>query len=319
MNHNSKFKKVVKLWLLPLIISAGLFVVIRPALAQLSPEQQQTLSDYVKDHNVEVGTELKDGFRQIYYVYNGEKVFITTTNYTSANPITEREYVAWQSQIDSGWRIFLYHIPSGTTTQLTDFGINVNPRISGNKVVWEGQDNGVWQVYLFDGIRVSQITSGDMSLNPEIEGDFIVYGRKDLAGWRASIYSLIEKKEKDIITGELAQDPKLNNGKILIRNISGKVEEFNLNPQDLFTLDLAPLTVDVPDVPETVTIEEILEELEAEPVATESGALEEILPTTAMEFSPSPTLTLSPEVSLSPTPDLSPSRTISPSPTIPPQ
>lgn len=286
-------RKLIKSWLLPLIISSGLFLLVLPALAQLTPEQQATLSEFLKDNSVEVGTEAKEGYSQIYYVYNGQKLFVTDTNYTKSNPVTEREYIAWMAQLDNGWRIFLHHIPTGITTQLTQSGINVNPLISGNRVAWEGLDeNGVWQIFLFDGLKVTQITAGDMSVNPDIEGDFVVYGRKDLVGWRAVIYSLIEKKEKDITVGDSAQKPKLVNGKIKLPKDGGGIEDFGLNPADLFVLDFAPLTTVSPDVPETVTIEEILLELEATPISTESRTIEAITPTPEV----TPSLTLTPSV-----------------------
>jgi hypothetical protein len=67
----------------------------------------------------------------------------------------------------------------------------------------------------------------------------------------------------------------------------GHPENFNLTADDLFTLDLAPLTTVSPDVPEAVTIEEILQELEATPSAT----LEEVPPSVTPEVSPTLTPT----------------------------
>ena len=265
-------RKILILWILPLIVSLGLFFAVRPILAQLS-EQDVELTQYLKINDVEVGSEERNGFRQIFYIYNGEKVFITDTNYPNANPKTEREYIVWQVQIDNGWRIFLYHIPTAVTTQLTQTGIHVNPQIDSGRVIWEGQDDGVWQINLFDGISARQLTYGDMSLNPDIEGDFIVYGRKDSVGWRGVAYSLREKKEMDITTGEEAMAPKIKEGRIILAD---GTKDFPLTAQDLFVLDLAPLTGS--NSIQSVSEEDIVEELEAIPTdeIEQSGSPETI-------------------------------------------
>ena len=258
---------VVRSWIVIFIAGIAVFAIIRPALAQIA-QQPVTLADYLSGNNVEVGTEEKDGYRQIYYIWDGNKVFITNANYTNSDPVTDGEYIAWMAQINEGWRIFVFNLLSNTAIQLTQSGINVNPRISGNSVVWETQDeNGVWQIDLFDGASVRRITGGDMSLNPDIEGDYITYGRKDAADWRGSLYSISQKKEVDITTGERAKSPKLKGGKILLSD--GK-EEFPLMAGDLFVLDLVPLVAT--DSAKTVTQQDVLNELEAlPPVATGSG------------------------------------------------
>lgn len=249
-------KKAIISWFIPLVISIVLFIAARPVIAQLAGDTQPFKVTQVGE---EVG---ENGFRQIYYLdKENNKVFITSSNYTNANPVTDGENIVWMAQIEEGWRIFLYNVLTSTTTQLTFSGIHVNPKVDGGKVVWEGQDEkGVWQVFLFDGVKVAQITNGDMSLNPDIEGDFVVYGRKDLSGWRASIYSLKEKREIDVTTGEFAKKPKLKNGKIVLTG-EGKEEEFALTATDLFVLDLRPLSA-TPSAAQ-VSLEEVAQELEA--------------------------------------------------------
>ena len=279
-------KKLIKTWIVPLIVSIVLFITARPILAQQF-QWEITLVDYLKSNNVGIGSEEKNGYRQIYYTYNENKVFITDTNYTNSQPVTEKEYIAWQAQIDNGWRIFLYHIPTNITTELTQSGNNVNPQVSGGKVAWERQVDGVWQIFLFDGTKIYQLTQGDMSLNPDIEGNVIVYGRKDLSGWRASAYSLIEKKEVDITTGETVKFPKLIDGQIYLAKEKGGVERFPLTADDLFILDLASLAPTNQNSPETVTLEDILQELEATP----SASLEEAAPIITPEVTTTPALT----------------------------
>jgi len=268
--------KTFKFWILPLLISLGFFIVVRPIFAQLV-QGQASLADYLTSNNVEVGSEEEGGYRQIYYVWDGNKVFITNTSYTNSDPVTEKENIVWMAQIDDGWRIFLYNILSGSTVQLTQTGMNVNPKISAGSIVWETQDDkGVWQIDLFDGKSVNQITSGDMSVNVDIEGNFIAYGRKDITEWRGSLYSIKMREEIDITTGEKANSPKLKDGKILLNN--GSIE-FPLKVEDIFTLDLAPLTN---NQIETVTSEQIMDELQITN-ATNSAVIEESTPSSAVQ------------------------------------
>ena len=256
-------------WLTSIIIASLLFVMVRPTFAQVI-ENQANLAQYLVANNVEVGSEVGNhGFPQIYYVWNDSKKFITDDQNTNADPDTDGEYITWMKQIRSVWQIFLYHIPTENVVQLTNSGTNVNPRISGDKIVWEGWIDGGWQVFFFDGKSVRQLTSGDISMNPDIEGDNIVYGRKDIAGiWRAVVYSTSQDEAQDITTGVVAKHPVLENGRIILGRVNGKGgEEFPLTVEDLFLLDLAPLSTSLTPSPaptlEVVTEEDIIEELQA--------------------------------------------------------
>lgn len=281
--------KFIKLWLIPILLSIGIFALVRPTLAQLG-ELQLGLADYLLSGNVLVGSEVgNSGFPQIYYEWDGQKNFITDNNYSNEAPNSEGEYITWMSQINGVWQIYLYNLISGNTVQLTNSGNNANPKVGGGKVVWEGwvndEEGGKWQIYFFDGMRVEQLTSGDLSLNPEINGDFVTYSRKDITGtYRSVIYSIGRKVAKEINTGISAKYPNVRNGKILLSN--GK-EDFPLTAEDLFTLDLAPLSATdsaaltaIADSANTVTLDDIAQELSASASArTETG----------LSLTPSPT------------------------------
>jgi beta propeller repeat protein len=268
--------------IIPLFVSVLIFIFGGPVLAQ-TLTQEQTLQQSLINGDVVVDSEIgNNGFRQVYYIFDGSKRFVTDSNYTNADPVIGGEYITWMSQINGVWQIFLYHIPTDDTIQITLTGNNVNPKISEGRVVWEGWIDGGWQVFFFDGKSVRQLTSGDISMNPEIEGDNIIYGRKDVTEtWRAVVYSISRNETQDITTGIAAKHPALENGKIILGRVGGKGgEEFPLTVDDLFLLDLVPLTVEDEIVPETVTEEEIIEELEATPsaeiidTATPSGEIQ---------------------------------------------
>ena len=258
------FMKIIKSWLLPFVIALGVFLISRPVIAQVLTQEEQ-LQELLASSSVVVDSEVGDnGFRQIYYQVNNNKTFITNTNYTNADPILDGEYVVWTSQKGSTWQIFLHHIPTNQTTQLTHSGNNVNPIIDNGNIVWEGWQSEGWQIFLFDGKSVQQLTFGDISMNADIKGDYIAYARRDVTQtWRAVVYSISRGEGKDVTVGTKAKHPKVRDGKIILTD-----EPFPLTIEDLFLLDLPPLTTEAETKPEVVTEEEIIEELEATPSAT---------------------------------------------------
>jgi hypothetical protein len=212
---------------LPIIIAGVLFLAVRPSLAQLA-QQQADLVQYLIDNNVEVGSEVVDGHNHVYYLFQDEKIFITTDGYNNRMPVTKGEYIVFVKDMNGAGQVFLYHILSDQTTQLTHTSTNLDPKVSRDGwVVWEGWDAQVdgWQVFLFDGTSIEQLSGGELSMNPDIEGENIVYSSRDVAGvWRAVAYSKRGDKYVDVTTGEKAREPKLREGKIIL----AKGEEFPL-------------------------------------------------------------------------------------------
>lgn len=289
--------------MVPIFIAGFAFFVVRPTFAQIV-EGETNLAQYLGENNVEVGQEAKEGGPfQIYYFFQGEKTFVTDSVYTNEAPDADGEYITWMSQIGGSWQIFLYHIPTDSTIQLSASSNNANPKVSGGKVVWEGWVNdppaGGWQVFLFDGKSIRQLTTGDISMNPEIEGDNIVYGRKDVTGtWRAVVYSISKNESKEVATGIASKKPKLRNGRVILAGI-GVEEQLPLTEDLLVPFSATPTPTTTVSIPESVSFEEVAQELETTPSA-------QIEP----EASPSPTPTLTP---VTPTPIPSPTLTPEPS------
>ncbi len=254
-------KKNYRSWLITLGISLLIFTLTRDVFAGLL-EEESGIEEYLLTSDVQVGSESgEDGFQQIYYVYRGNKVFITSTNYANGEPETDGEYIVWMGQAGANWRIFLYHIPTSTTTELSGGSNNTNPKISEDKVVWEGWHDGAWQIFLFDKTSVKKLTNGNGAVNASIEGDYVVYSeRSEAEQWTAVGYSISQDDYVDVTVGEEAKNVKIGDGQVVLVQGNGTSEVFPLTLDDLFLLELNPLGLEQ-DAPKAVSVDEIIDEL----------------------------------------------------------
>jgi len=256
--NNKLLKNILKSWVIPLVIALLLFFIARPTFAQLldNPilEQPQDTGD------IETGVETVEGYSHVYILSDNKKTFITQGNTNSRPPDSAGEYLTWATDINGAGQVFLYHLPTETITQITHSGTNLEPKVSkAGSVTWEGWVDENWQVFLFDGASVNQITQGETSVNPDIEGEYLIYSRRSLAGtWRSVVYSMQANEAKDVGLGVESKSAKLDQGKILLGPENKR--EFPLRAEDLFVLDLEPLT-SINQELVIVSEEEILEEL----------------------------------------------------------
>jgi len=226
------------LWLLPLIISLIFLPLIGPVFGQLT-DRQTRLSQYLINNDIPTGTEKgESGFSQVYYEFDGEKFFVTTDAHPHGTVDIKGEYMTWISEIDGNWQVFLYHIPSDTTLQLTRSGNNSNPQVDNGKVVWEGWRNGSLQVYLFDGKTIGPITNSPLALHPQIEGEYIVYSEKNSIGlWSNYLYSIAENKKEELAVGE-GEFVQFDDGNIYYGASSSNKKRHPLKAGDIFMLNL---------------------------------------------------------------------------------
>lgn len=276
--QNVELQFKAKSWLIPLVVGSLLFLIARPVFAEII-EREANLAQYIAASDVEVGVEAIDGFSQVYYLFNGEKKFISKRGSTNRQPYPKGEYITYVRDINGAGQIFLYHLTTESTTQLTQASTNLLPKVSRDgRLIWQRWVGDRWQIFLFDGTSVSQISEGDTSFSPEISRNYVVYTTQDVAGtYKAILYSIDTEKSVDIAVGSQAKRAKIRNGKIFLTE-EGVESEFSLRPEDLLLLDLEPLSkTDSSELvpPENVTPEEIKKELEENPYFDEP---EEISP-----------------------------------------
>lgn len=245
----SSLKKIAKLWLFPILLAISLFAITRPITAQIA--ENADLATYLANNNIEVGAEPNGSeYPQIYYLYNNVKTFITNSNYTNGAPDAQGEWITWMSEIDGTWQIFLHNILSQTTVQLTRWGNNVNPKVSKGNVAWEGwvqsptdsnYDN--WQIFVYGEDTIRQITQESASIHPDIEGDYVAFSQKTEAEtWNIRGYSINENKVADIDVNITGNHVEIKNNFVYYGKTSSDSHKFPLSLEELFMLDLPPLT-----------------------------------------------------------------------------
>ncbi len=194
-------------WLVPAAIAVLVFAVVRPTLAQIA-EREAELTRQLAGQNVTAGEEIVGGWRQVYYEIDGKKTLVTNGEQNSYDPVIDGEYMVWVTSINGAGQIFLYHIPTEETIQLTHGSTNLNPSLYDNKAAWERWVNDRWQVFFFDGVRTFQLTQTDLAVEPHVTAEGVLFARKDDGGaWRAERYmfvsNTIELVEKGL-AGKLA-------------------------------------------------------------------------------------------------------------------
>lgn len=175
----------------------------------------------------------------------------TVLGYTDFPPFSYEH-----QNVNGRWQVFLKSRHSEQHIQLSHTQNTANPAIDNGKMVWEGFIGGTWQLFLFDGIAVTQITSGDTSINPYIEGNYVVIGRKGGdSAWYAELYNILSGETKTVAQGIGAKRPLLEEGKIVLYGTGNK--EYT----DLMANELLPTDPSLTESARSVRVEDIKKEL----------------------------------------------------------
>ncbi len=184
-------RQVATNWVLPAGLSLFIFFGVHALVAADAPPSVSELATYLQSNSLEVGTATVAGYQQIYYMYQGHQVFLTSASYSHLHPVVSGEYVAWQGQIDGAGQIFIYDVLTNALTQITSAGTNQSPSIYGHTVAWESWIDDRWQIFYFDGMQVSQITTDpNASVRASTNGQVIIYAEQFLTDWQVRSYNI---------------------------------------------------------------------------------------------------------------------------------
>lgn len=203
MKLPKSFKRQLSAWALPLIVS-GCVVFGFTAITQAdTPPSSSELAKYLESNQLEVAVESVEGYQQIYYLYEGKKIFLTGAKYNHTDPAANGSTVVWQGTVNGTNQIFAFNVLTEALVQLTSAGTNQNPSVSGNLVTWETWVNERWGISYYDGQIVRVLTDGTKTaVRPISDGKKIIFSEEQETDWRTFSYDVAANKYSLIRQGD---------------------------------------------------------------------------------------------------------------------
>lgn len=154
---------------------------------------------------------------------------VTETKYTTAGLSARDDWLAWMEQWGNHWQIFVHHIPTGQTMQLTRVGNNVNPKLSEEVIAWERFDGLSWQLFAWNGVDIRQITQAPRSSTlTGVSGQSIVYTQRlgDGVGLTIFIYNIPDESTTPLAPASVDGKIKLVDSEIIwTARVAGQMKE----------------------------------------------------------------------------------------------
>lgn len=212
----------------------GLFLVIVAVLGSVMLFRTITKTDtpsadelkgYLKDNQLQVGVAVNGQHQQVYYLYEGKKIFVTdgASNRTWAR--ASGNYIVWlETPYQSNNNlIYLYDVLSQTKTQLTFYGSSQRPMLDGNRVVWEDHNGEKPSIYYFDGNSAAKLTDDTYpSVRPAIHSNKIAYAQElSTDDWQVVVYNTETKQSEVFSRGQSSEAwPRFEGDQLLVDNPS---------------------------------------------------------------------------------------------------
>lgn len=178
-------------WLLPVVVVTGvIFFAHTRIFAQTGP----TVSDLqtaIQKNMLRIGEDTHKGYRQIYYIINNKRYYLTDNAINHTAPMLSGSRVVWLEEQGSARNVYVYDFLTNQKLQLTFTGSHQNPQIQGNIVVWERWIDESWQVEYYDGSKVTPVSKQYSSSRSRLSGDKIAYAQQlPNNQWRVNVYTI---------------------------------------------------------------------------------------------------------------------------------
>lgn len=192
---------LIRLWIFPVSIALVIVFGVSRVIASPPPTTDE-LTEYLQNNSLSVGSDVINGYQQIYYLYNDERVFVTDDAFNHTNPSSGHEFIAWVQSIDGTAQIFAYNVLTKASMQVSNYGTNQSPAVDTTGIVWEKWMGDQWQLFYYDGTSIRQLTSGYTSVRPKIKDNQITYVQQLAPNdWQVIAYDLSTDQSQIIKTG----------------------------------------------------------------------------------------------------------------------
>ena len=192
----------IKFWFLPILVASLIVFGAHLTLASTDPTVEE-LTEYLQSNQLYVATEITDGYQQVFYEYEDNKIILTEGKNNHTNPVSSDEYITWHKIVDGSAQLILYNVLTKAELQLSGYSVNQQQVMQRERVVWEQWNNDRWQIMYFDGFSVRKLSSADTAVRAAIKDDQILYAQQNNAGeWRVLRYDISTDQTEVIATGD---------------------------------------------------------------------------------------------------------------------
>lgn len=120
--------------------------------------QTSDFQKYLDQNNLITGSEVIDGYEQIYYVYKAKRNFVTDGQINRDKPAASGRYIVFREFWNGQSQIVRYDLLEKTRLQLSFFSVNSEATVDREgKVTWKGQRENQMLWYRFDGSNVKAL------------------------------------------------------------------------------------------------------------------------------------------------------------------
>jgi beta propeller repeat protein len=170
------------------------------------------------------------------------------------NPVVNENYIAWESNDESNYEIYIQNRMTEETTQITDNGYdNRNPQMDGDYLVWQ-DENGAsdsWDIVLHNlpnGETTTLNPNSSDDIKPLIEGDHVVWTTEGNTK-RVRHYNIATDTTQNIAQGFGGNEYEafgIHNGRVVYKHVNPSNQEqlYVFNIEDGTTTHL---TDELPD------------------------------------------------------------------------
>ncbi len=136
----------------------------------------------------------QDGDFEIFFEKDSETTQVTHNQNDDSAPYYDAESntLVWHALIADRYQIVRYDLSKNEMTQLTNDPFNnMEPVISGERIVWQAWVGDDWEVMLDDAGERTQLTNNDFyDIDPHVRGDLISWQTHDGEKWHVEVFDI---------------------------------------------------------------------------------------------------------------------------------